>query len=263
MTIIAISNQKGGVGKTTTTANLAHAIVSITNSRVLLLDLDPQGNLGTTLGIEYGARDHNVYTLMCYEYSDQEIFSKFIVSTYIPRLDIIPSNMDLAAFNVEVVNIRGKEFILANKLHQIKDKYDYILIDCPPTLNILSINALVAADCLLIPMQCEYLSLEGLVQLMHITSLIQQNFNPTLQFLGVLLTMYDKRNNLSHSIVQEVKDYLGYKVFDTLIPRSVKISEAQSHGKTIITYDNKSNASINYKNLAKELIMKLKKNNKT
>lgn len=259
MTIIAIANQKGGVGKTTTTANLAHSLQVITGSKILIVDLDPQGNLGTSLGVDYESRKHyNSYTLLCYDHSPNEIYENFVMKTYIRNLDIIGSNMDLAAFNVEVTEIPKKEFILLHKLRQIKHMYDYILIDCPPTLNMLSINTLVAADYVLIPMQCEYLSLEGLVQLMHIINLVQDKFNPALSFLGVLLTMYDQRNNLSHLIIKEVQDYLKDKVFKTLIPRSVKISEAQSYGQTIITYDAKGAITKSYQSLAKELMTKLK-----
>ncbi|MFO1129993.1 MAG: ParA family protein [Rickettsiales bacterium] len=259
--IIVVSNQKGGVGKTTTVSSLATSL-SLLNKTCLLIDLDPQGNLSTIMGIDYEARKNNIYNVLCSSITIQNA----ILSTANKNVDIITANMDLIAFNTENINNFQKEYILKNILIKFLNLqkfkcYDYILIDCSPALNLLSVNALTCADYVIIPMQAEYLSLEGLVQLMHTIKLIQDNYNKELDLLGILITMFDKRSNLAKLVIKEVQEFLKDSVFKSIIPRTVKISEAQSYSQTILNYDSSSIAAIEYLNFAKEIINRINSSN--
>lgn len=251
--IISTINQKGGVGKTTTAVNIITAMAA-TGYDCLIIDLDPQGNASTAFGIEISERNNNIYKALIPE----ENIEKHILSSQIPKLDIIPSTVDLAAAEIEMASIIGREFILKKKLNQIKNNYDYIIIDCPPSLGILTLNALVASDSLMIPIQCEFFALEGLSHLLKTIELVKQNLNKELYIEGIVLTMYDKRNNLTEQIEDEVRKYLGDKVYKTVIPRNVKISEAPSHGKPVILYDFNCAGSSAYIKLVQEI---LKENN--
>ena len=249
--IIAIVNQKGGVGKTTTAINLATAFSSI-GKKVLLIDLDPQGNASTGMGILQNQRDITAYDLLvggCQA-------NKVIKSSIIPNLDLIVSTVDLSGAELELVSRASREYILKESLADIIDNYDYVFIDCPPSLSILTINALVAATSVLVPLQCEFFALEGLTHLLQTINLIKKRLNSSLDIEGVLLTMYDRRYNLTTQVEEDVRAYLKEKVFSTIIPRNVKISEAPSHGKPAIIYDFKCIGSIAYIALAKEILEK-------
>lgn len=251
--IISVLNQKGGVGKTTTVSNLCAAFAA-NESRVLAVDFDPQGNLSSSLGIEYNDRKNTIYEAL----TDQCDISDSIIKTEIPNLDVITSNVDLSAFQIEFVNNNSREFILKNKLSIIKQHYDFIFIDCPPSLGLLTVNALVASDRVIVPVQCEFLSLEGLSHMMQTIELVHENYNTELQVLGILLTMYDKRNKMSECIATEVRRCLGKFTFETVIPRNVKVSEAPSHGKPVIIYDHRSTGSVAYVDLTREILCKIR-----
>ena len=249
--IIAVVNQKGGVGKTTTSINLATAMAAI-DHKVLLIDLDPQGNASTGMGFDQNVRNLTIYDLLV---SNAPV-EKVIKPSAIPNVDVILSTVDLSGAEIELIEQESREFVLKNKLSSVADHYDYVFIDCPPSLSILTLNALVMADSVLIPMQCEFFALEGLSHLLKTIKLVQRKLNPDLMIEGVLLTMYDRRYNLTAQVEEDVRAYLGDMVFKTIIPRNVKISEAPSHGKPAIIYDIKCSGSLAYIELVREIIEK-------
>ncbi|WP_270167020.1 ParA family protein [Paenibacillus sp. SYP-B4298] len=247
--IIAITNQKGGVGKTTTSVNLGASLASL-GRKVLLIDIDPQGNTTSGIGINKADVENCIYDVLINEIHPQEA----MVETKIPGLTVIPATIQLAGAEIELVPTISREVRLKKAIHQVKDKFDYVLIDCPPSLGILTINSLTAADSVIIPIQCEYYALEGLSQLLNTVRLVQKHLNTTLQIEGVLLTMFDARTNLGIQVIEEVKKYFQQKVYQTIIPRNVRLSEAPSHGQSIITYDPRSKGAEVYLELAKEVI---------
>jgi len=249
---IAIANQKGGVGKTTTAINLG-ASLAAADLRVLVVDLDPQGNCTSGLGIEKERLEISTYHVLI-QGADPLLA---ICSTELDSLDLLPSNRELTGATIELLEVEEREFRLAQALNPLRDHYDFILIDCPPTLGILTLNALVAADSLLIPIQCEYFALEGLSELMGTLARVQQTFNPRLRIEGVLLTMYDERLNLSGQILQNVRGHLGDEVFQIVIPRNVRLAESPSFGKPILLYDARSKGADTYLQLAREILAKL------
>jgi chromosome partitioning protein len=247
--IISVSNQKGGVGKTTTTVNVA-AFLAEKGKRVLIIDIDPQGNAGFGIGINAEEMGTTLYEVLIDEIPIEEAIFK----TEIEGLSIIPSNIHLSGAQVDLLDTEEKEFILKKKLGTIKNHYDYIFIDCPPSLGILTLNSLVAADSVLIPLQCEYYALEGINQLLRIIVMVQENLNKALKIEGVVLTMYDPRTNLSQQVVSDVREYFQSKVFNSIIPRNVKLSEAPSFGKPIGLYDKTCPGSVSYEKLAEEVL---------
>ena len=247
--IIAIANQKGGVGKTTTSINLSAALAA-QGKKVLIIDTDPQGNATSGFGVEKNELDNTVYELMLGECTIKEC----ILSEVIPNLDMLPTNVNLAAIEIETIDVENKEYILKNELDWIKDKYDFILIDCPPSLSMLTVNAMSAADSVLVPIQCEYYALEGLSQLIHTINLVKSRLNEDLEMEGVVFTMYDSRTNLSAEVVENVKENLDEKIFDTVIPRNIRLAEAPSFGQPITEYDPKSAGSGSDISLAQEIM---------
>ena len=252
--ILAVANQKGGVGKTTTAINLGTALAAI-RQRVLIIDLDPQGNASTGLGIAHSDREINAYHVMI----GQAQILDAVHDTEIPELHVVTSGPDLYGAEIELVDANAREFRLREALVQISGAYDYILIDCPPALSLLTVNALVAAQAVLVPLQCEFYALEGISQLMKTITMIQQTLNPSLDLQGIVLTMHDKRNNLSDLVANDVREHFGEKVYNTVIPRNIRVSEAPSHGKPVLLYDINCPGSQAYLNLAGELIQREKR----
>ncbi len=258
--VIVIANQKGGVGKTTTAINLGTALAAV-GQRTLVVDLDPQGNASTGLGVGRAQRKITSYEVL----SHQEPVSRALVPTLVPGLDLIPSTVDLSGAELELVGVPRRSYRLRDALNdylkaviKADERYDYVLIDCPPSLNLLTINAMTAGHAVLVPLQCEFFALEGLSQLMRTIDLVKGSLNPTLEIQGIVLTMYDRRNNLSDQVASDVRKFLGDKVYETVIPRNVRVSEAPSHGKPALLYDYKCAGSQAYIRLAKEIIVREK-----
>jgi len=247
--VIAISNQKGGVGKSTTTINLS-ACLAETGKQVLIVDLDPQGNATTGVGVAKSDLNYSVYNLLLNEVTVNNV----IKPTSQNNLFILPADMNLAGAEIEFVNIEKREYLLKNILDELRKKFEYILIDCPPSLNMLTINAMTAADSLIVPIQCEFYALEGLTQLIHTIDLVKQKLNPALKIEGMVFTMFDPRTNLSTQVVDEVKNTLPYKIYDSMIPRNVRLSEAPSYGLPINLYEPASKGTESYRSLASEVI---------
>ena len=255
--VLAIANQKGGVGKTTTAINLGTALAAI-GERVLIIDLDPQGNASTGLGLDHKSRQISTYDVI----TGERPLRDAILATAVPHLHIAPSTMDLSGFELEMGQARDRAFRLRTALGQLNDaamgpgSYTYVLIDCPPSLNLLTINAMAAAHAILVPLQCEFFALEGLSQLLKTVEQVKQTLNPDLAIHGIVLTMFDARNNLSGQVVADVREFMGPKVYDTIIPRNVRVSEAPSYGKPVLVYDLKCVGSEAYLKLATEVIQR-------
>ena len=247
--IIAIANQKGGVGKTTTSINLSSCLADL-GKKVLLVDIDPQGNATSGVGIIKQNLENTVYELFLDECTISECLTKSVVD----NLNVLPSNVNLSGAEIDLIGVENREYILKNVLDQIKDLYDYIIIDCPPSLNILTVNAMTAADSVIVPIQCEYYALEGLSQLIHTINLIQDRLNNDLEIDGIVFTMYDSRTNLSLQVVENVKDNLKQNIYKTIIPRNIRLAEAPSHGLPINLYDPKSTGAESYRLLAEEVM---------
>lgn len=247
--VIAIANQKGGVGKTTTSTNLSSCLAEM-NKKVLVIDIDPQGNATSGLGIDKNNLDKTLYDLLL----DECKLEDCLIENAIDNLSILPSNVNLSGTEIDLLGVEKREFILKNNIDKIKDDYDFVIIDCPPSLNILTVNALTTADSVLVPIQCEYYALEGLSQLIYTINLVKKRLNPSLQMEGVVFTMYDARTNLSLEVVENVKNNLKQTIYKTIIPRNIKLAEAPSRGLPINLYDSKSAGAESYRMLAEEVI---------
>ena len=247
--IIAVANQKGGVGKTTTSINLA-ACLAEKGKKVLAVDMDPQGNLTSGLGVDKDSVEKSIYELIIGEVDIKEVINKEVLE----NLDIIPTSIDLSAAEIELIGVDDKEYILRNAIDQVKDQYDFVIIDCPPSLSMLTINAMTTADSVIVPIQCEYYALEGLSQLIHTVELVKDRLNSKLEIEGFVFTMYDARTNLSLQVVENVKDNLQQNIYKTIIPRNIRLAEAPSYGLPINKYDPKSTGAESYMRLADEVI---------
>lgn len=247
--VIAVANQKGGVGKSTTAINLS-ACLAEKGKKVLTIDIDPQGNTTSGLGVDKNAAEITLYELLLGEVEIDNVIIKNVVD----NVDLIPSNVNLSGAEIELLGIRDKEFILKNSVDQIRSRYDFIIMDCPPSLSMLTINALTASNSVLVPIQCEYYALEGLSQLIHTIELVKERLNGGLFIEGVVFTMYDARTNLSLQVVENVKDHLQQNIYKTIIPRNVRLAEAPSYGQPIIMYDSRSTGAESYRLLAEEVI---------
>lgn len=249
--IIAFANQKGGVGKTTTCVNVA-AYIAAMGKRVLLIDLDPQGNATSGVGIEKTSSTKTIYNVI----DGDAIIDEVIVSTEVPGLDFVPATIDLAGAEIDLVQMPNRENVIKNRLSRIKERYDYIFIDCPPSLGLLTVNALTSCNSIVIPIQCEFYALEGLTQLMNTIKLVKKHLNPSLDIEGVVLTMKDSRSNLISQVSEEIKAFFGKKVFETSIPRNIRLAEAPSHGTPIGMYDASSKGAKAYLDLAEEILQR-------
>lgn len=246
--IIAIANQKGGVGKTTTAINLSACLAEM-GKKVLTIDLDPQGNTTSGLGVDKNQQNKTAYELLI----GQETVESCVQKEVFPNLDLLPSNVNLSGAEIELIGIHRKEYILKDEIDKVRDRYEFVIIDCPPSLNMLTVNAMTTADTVLVPIQCEYYALEGLTQLIHTINLVKQRLNPSLELEGVVFTMYDARTNLSLQVVENVKSSLKNTVYKTIIPRNVRLAEAPSHGMPITQYDPRSAGAESYRLLAEEV----------
>ncbi len=255
--VYAVANQKGGVGKTTTTVNLA-ACLAEKKKKVLMVDMDPQGNATSGFGLEKEKQLKTSYEMLLGEYEAAEC----TINLKDFKLSVIPSNMNLAGAEVELIGIDQREKLLYEALETVRNKYDYILIDCPPSLNMLTVNALCACDAVIVPLQCEYFALEGLTQLINTINLVKKRLNPRIKIEGVVFTMFDNRTNLSNQVVEEVRGYMPEQVYETIIPRNIRLGEAPSYGLPIIYYDQKSKGAESYRSLADEVIKRNRKRRK-
>ena len=246
--IIAVANQKGGVGKTTTAINLSAALADM-GRKVLLIDVDPQGNTTSGLGVDKNSLENTVYELLLDDCSVLEAVQRSVI----PGIDLIGSNINLSAAEIELIGINRKEYILRDALDFVREEYDYLLLDCPPSLNLLTVNAMTAADTVLVPIQCEYYALEGLTQLIHTINLVRERLNPGLDVEGIVFTMYDARTNLSAQVVENVRTHVRQHVYETIIPRSVRLAEAPGYGESVLSYDPRSAGAAAYKALAEEV----------
>lgn len=249
--IIAIANQKGGVGKSTTSINLS-ACLAEKGKKVLVVDIDPQGNTSSGLGIDKNRLDASIYDVLI----DEEDIQNCIYKDLFKNLDVLPANVNLSGAEIELIDIdlEDRSYVLKSKLNEVRDDYDYVIIDCPPSLSILTVNALTSADSVIVPIQCEYYALEGISQLVKTIELVKERLNPNLEVEGVVFTMYDSRTNLSAQVIQNVKDNLNERIYETVIPRNVRLAESPSHGLPINYYDSKSTGAVGYRSLADEVI---------
>ena len=247
--VIAIANQKGGVGKTTTAINLS-ACLAEKNQKVLVIDIDPQGNTTSGLGVSKEELENTIYEIILGEC----LIENGILHNVFENLDLIPSNVNLAGAEIDLIEMEEREYILKKNINKVRDKYDFVILDCPPSLSMLTVNAMTASDTVLVPIQCEYYALEGLTQLIHTVNLVKKKLNPTLELEGVVFTMYDARTNLSLQVVENVKNNLKQTIYKTIIPRNIRLAEAPSHGLPINFYDAKSAGAESYRLLAEEVI---------